>query len=180
MWHVFDLWQAVTVLHVLMTLILDPHSRIRHAALCVFQPQFVLGPSETEGANNGGGGVPGKACGVDWGYYCIPKKHSKTLNDEVCTLFQWLIPRSIRIRVIHRPGLNKELVDFLLRNRPDPTEWRLAERVVLQLFQLRSTPQVDLFTGPLNHHLLVWLCWTGHPLAAASDALPQPWTGLSL
>ena len=26
---------------------------------------------------------------------------SKTLNDEMCTLFRWLIPRLIRVRAIH-------------------------------------------------------------------------------
>ena len=60
----------------------------------------------------------------------------KTLNDEMNTLFQWLIPRLIRVRVIHRPDVNNELADFLSCNRPDPTEWRVSERVVLQLFQL--------------------------------------------
>ena len=48
---------------------------------------------------------------------------SKTLNDEACTLFKWLIPRSIRVRAIHQPGVNNELADLLSRNLPDPTEW---------------------------------------------------------
>ena len=106
----------------------------------------------------------------------------KTVNDEMCTLFHWLIPRSIRVRVIHWPGVNNELADFLSCNCPDTTDHRAgrAERVVLQLFQLWSTPQVDLFTSPFNHHLPLWFWQTDHPLAAATDALSQPWTGLSL
>ena len=71
------------------------------------------------------------------------------------------------------------LANFLLCNRPDPTEWHLAERVVPQLFQLWSTPKVNLFASPWNHHLTLWFCRTGHPLAEASDALSQRWTGLS-
>ena len=51
----------------------------------------------------------------------------KTLNDETYMLFQWLIPRLITVRVIHRPGVNNELADFLSRNCPDPTEWHLSE-----------------------------------------------------
>ena len=104
---------------------------------------------------------------------------SKTLNDEACTLFKWLIPSSITVKAIYRPGVN-ELADFLLHNCPDPTEWHLSEKVVLQLFQLWSTSQVDLFTSHSNHQLPLWFCWTGHQLASASDALSQPWTGLSL
>ena len=40
-------------------------------------------------------------------------------------------------------------------------------------------PQVDLFTSHRNHQLL-WFCRTSHLLVAASNALSQPWTGLSL
>ena len=99
---------------------------------------------------------------------------SKTLNDEMYMLFQWLIPRSITVTVIHRPGVKNELADFLSHNRPDPTEWHLLERVVLQQFQLWSTPQVDLLSSHLNHHLPLWFCRTSHPLAVASVALSQP------
>ena len=75
---------------------------------------------------------------------------SKTLNYEACTLFKWLIPR---VMAIHQPGVHNELADFLSHNLPNSTEWHLSERVVLQLFHLCSTPQVDLFTNHLNHQL---------------------------
>ena len=48
------------------------------------------------------------------------------------------------------------------------------------LFQMWSIPQVDLFASHLNHQLPLWFCWTDHPLVAASNALSQLWTGLSL
>ena len=42
---------------------------------------------------------------------------SKTLNDEVCALYEWAIPRSLKLRAIHQPGVNNELADYLLHNR---------------------------------------------------------------
>ena len=80
--------------------------------------------------------------------------------------------------MIHQPGVN-ELADFLSCNHPDPTELDFADRVELQLFQLWSTPQVDLLESPSNRHIPLWFCQTGH-LLAASDTLSQPWMGLSL
>ena len=39
---------------------------------------------------------------------------------------------------------------------------------------------MDLFASHLNQQIPLWFCWTAHPLAAASNALSEPWTGLSL
>ena len=78
---------------------------------------------------------------------------SKTLNDKTYTLFQWLIPRSSTVGTMHRPCANNKLAIFLAHYHPDPTEWRLSERVVLQLFHLWSTPPLDLFASHQNHHL---------------------------
>jgi len=103
---------------------------------------------------------------------------SKTLNDEACTLYEWAIPRSLKLRAIHRPGVNNELADYLSRNRPDPTEWHLSPLIAQRLFQAWGRPQVDLFASHRNKQLPLWFCRTGHPLAAASNALSQSWTGL--
>ena len=43
---------------------------------------------------------------------------SKTLNDEVCTLYKWSIPRSLKLRAIHQQGVNNKLADYLSQNRP--------------------------------------------------------------
>ena len=51
---------------------------------------------------------------------------SKTLNDEICALYEWAIPRSLKLQAIHRPGVNNELADYLLWNRPNPIEWHLV------------------------------------------------------
>ena len=37
---------------------------------------------------------------------------------------------------------------------------------------------MDLFASHRNNQLPFWFCRTGHPLAAASNALSQSWTGL--
>ena len=81
---------------------------------------------------------------------------SDTLNNEACTLFEWTIPRSIRLRAIHRPGAKNELADFLSRNRPDPTEWCLNPKVVHTLFRYWSRSQVDLFAIHTKHQLPCW------------------------
>ena len=38
---------------------------------------------------------------------------SKTLYDEVCALYEWAIPRSLKLQAIHQPGINNELGDYL-------------------------------------------------------------------
>ena len=104
---------------------------------------------------------------------------SKTLNDEACTLYEWAIPRSLKLRAIHRPGVNNELADYLLRNRPDSTEWHVSPLIAQRSFQVWGRPQVDLFTSHRYKQLPLWFCWTGHPLAeTASNVLSQSWTGL--
>ena len=59
-------------------------------------------------------------------------------------------------------------MDYLLRNRPDPTEWHLLPLVAQHLFQVWGRPQVDLFASHLNHRLPCWLSRTGHPMAAGA------------
>ena len=38
---------------------------------------------------------------------------SKKLNNEICTLYEWAILRSLKLRAIHRPGVNNKLGDYL-------------------------------------------------------------------
>ena len=37
---------------------------------------------------------------------------SKTLNDEVCTLYEWVAPREVKLQTIHQPDINNELADI--------------------------------------------------------------------
>ena len=105
---------------------------------------------------------------------------AKTVNDKVCPLNEWVIPRSLNLQAIHRPDVNNELADYLWRNRPSPTEWHLIPLMAQYLFQVWGRLQVDLFASYLNHQLPLWFCQTVHPLVAASNALSQSWTVLSL
>ena len=105
---------------------------------------------------------------------------SKTLNAEACTLYEWAMPRSIRLWAIHRPAINNELADYLSRNRPDPTEWQLVPWLAQHLFWTWGRPQVDLFASHKNHQLPLWFCRTDHRLSAAFNTLSQPWIRLSL
>ena len=105
---------------------------------------------------------------------------SKTLNDEVCTLYEWAIPRLLKLQVIHRPGVNNKLADYLSHSRPNPTEWHFIPLMAQHLFQVWGRPQMYLFSSHLNHQLPLWFCRIDHPLAATSNAMSQSWTGLSL
>ena len=82
--------------------------------------------------------------------------------------------------MIHQPNVNNELVDYLSRNRPDPTGWHLSPLIAQCLFQMWGRPQVDLLTSHQYHQLPLWFYWTGQPSAAASNTLSLPWTELHL
>ena len=87
---------------------------------------------------------------------------------------------SLKLWVIHQPGVNNELADYLLRNPLDPTEWHLSPLIAQHLFWRLGRPEVDLFSSHRNHELHCWFSQTGRSMAAASDALSQSWIGLSL
>ena len=72
------------------------------------------------------------------------------------------------------------MADYLSHTRPDPTEWQLSLLIAQHLFQRWGRPKVNLFASHQNHQLPCWFSQTRHPLAAASNALSQSWTGLSL
>ena len=62
---------------------------------------------------------------------------SKTLNDEACALYEWAIPRSLRLQIIHQPGVNNEFADYLSCNRPhrvEPQSKGCAVSVLASLF----------------------------------------------
>ena len=90
-----------------------------------------------------------------------------------------MIPRLLKFQAIHQPGINK-LVDYLLCNRPDPTELYLCPKIAQHLFWLWGRTQVDLFSSHVNQQLPCWFSRTGHLLPAAYNTLSQSWTGLSL
>ena len=82
------------------------------------------------------------------------------------------------LQAIHQLGINNKLADYLSHNHLDPTEWYLSPLIAQHLFQTQ-TPSGPFHLSP-NHQLPLWFCRNGHPLAAASNTLSQPWIGLSL
>jgi len=105
---------------------------------------------------------------------------SPTLCQEAVALHEWLIPRQVWLVAVHRPGKDNQLADFLSRNRPDPTEWALADSVCACLWRRWGCPQVDVFASHLNHKLPVWFSRSAHRSARGIDALQQSWADLEI
>ena len=61
-----------------------------------------------------------------------------------------------QLQVVHQPGLDNVLIDYLSQNVADRTQWSLDRKVVRHLFEIWSRPQIDLFTSTSNSHLLLW------------------------
>ena len=102
---------------------------------------------------------------------------SKTLYKESWEFFQFLLPRRIRVRAVHRAGADNTLADFLSRHRVDSREWKLCQPVVKQIFQVFGTPMCDLFASAKNHQLPLYYSQMYDPQAAGTDALRQSWKG---
>ena len=85
---------------------------------------------------------------------------SQTLCQEAIAINEWLIVRQASVVAVHRPGVDNQLADLLSRNRPDPTEWSLADSVGACLWQrvgassggcvrLSSQPQAPCLVQPV-------------------------------
>jgi hypothetical protein len=103
--------------------------------------------------------------------------HSRMLNLEATTFYQWLIAREIRIIAIHRRGVDNALADFLSRHRADSREWALCRPVVSKQFQLWGTPLIDLFASDRNCQVPMYCSMGADPAALKVDAFQLVWTG---
>ena len=103
---------------------------------------------------------------------------SLDLCQEAQELWEWALRHHVLLSAVHLPGVNNTLADFLSRNRANPTEWSLNNRVTRKLFLRWGTPQVDLFASSQNHKLQAWFSRQPQPGATAVDALNQSWKGL--
>jgi hypothetical protein len=106
--------------------------------------------------------------------------HSWSLIKETLLLYDWALANRVTLKATHWRGEINVLADFLSRNRPDPTEWSLNDRLCSRLFQRWGRPMVDLFASPQNHKLPLWFSRVPHPEAAAVDAFSQTWSGWSV
>ena len=102
---------------------------------------------------------------------------SRALCQEAVIVHEWARANQVRLFAVHRPGVCNELADYLSRNRPDPTEWSLAQASYNSLTKRWGSPQLDLFASPANHKAALWFSRLPHPGAAAVDAFNQSWTG---
>ena len=105
---------------------------------------------------------------------------SQSLCQEAVILHEWARQMDVHLIAVHRPGVCNELADYLSRNRPDPTEWSLAQQSYNLIVSRWGQPQLDLFASPANHKAALWFSRLPHPGAAAVDAFNQSWTGWSV
>ena len=105
---------------------------------------------------------------------------SQSLCKEALLLHEWIRTIKVSLIAVHRPGVCNELADYLSRNRPDPTEWSLAQHSYNYIVSRWGKPQLDLFASPANHKAALWFSRLPHPGAAAVDAFNQSWTGWSV
>jgi hypothetical protein len=103
---------------------------------------------------------------------------SPSLCREACALHEWLLLHQVIAHAIHRPGVDNQLADFLSRNRPDPTEWSLADRMCRRIWEVWGTPQVDLFASQSNYKLPVWFGRMTGSSPSHLDAFAHSWAGL--
>ena len=102
---------------------------------------------------------------------------SYSLCQEAILLHEWAKTIRVTMTAVHRPGVCNELADYLSRNRPDPTEWSLAQQTYNSIVSRWGKPQLDLFASPANHKAALWFSRLPQPGAAAVDAFNQSWTG---
>ena len=98
---------------------------------------------------------------------------SQSLCQEAVILHEWARQMDVHLIAVHRPGVCNELADYLSRNRPDPTEWSLAQQSYNLIVSRWGQPQLDLFASPANHKAALWFSRLPHPGAAAVDAFNQ-------
>ena len=70
--------------------------------------------------------------------------------------------------------------DWESRNNSDFPEWKLTPQLFQKMWQLRGTPEIDLFASKLSHHINIYFSWRSDPLNQAANALQQNWFHESL
>ena len=105
--------------------------------------------------------------------------HSKLLSDLAVQLWEWCLAKGITVRAEHIPGVENVRADRELRRRPDPSDWRMDSKVVMQIFNRWGLLQVDLFAARHNAQLPQYFSFKPDPGAVAVDAFAQDWSNLT-
>ena len=99
-------------------------------------------------------------------------------------LLLWCLQYDITIQDIHNQGVYNAVADALSCNQEvhhfqvsiDAREWSLHPGVVIQVFTLFRTLEVELFASSLNHNLPRWFSWYREPQPLALNAFSQKWS----
>ena len=107
--------------------------------------------------------------------------HSISLFHKTLELFLLLDQFGILLIPTHLPRARNVTADALSRlNSPSPTEWRLPQETLLNLFSVLGTPLVDMFATAENRATPIYVSPYPDDRAWAVDALSISWDGLGL
>ena len=107
--------------------------------------------------------------------------HSISLFNKTLELFHLLDRFVILLIPTHLPGARNVTADALSRiNSVSPTEWRIPQETLHNLFSVLGTPLVDMFTTAENKVTPIYVSPYLDDRAWAVDALSISWDGLGL
>ncbi|XP_069505068.1 uncharacterized protein [Ambystoma mexicanum] len=88
----------------------------------------------------------------------------------------WAIQQEVSISAVHLAGDENVTVDALSRQSTISHEWELAQEILLEIFALWWTPQVDLFASSVNRKCERFCSWEFPPKGALGDAFVVEWS----
>ena len=106
-------------------------------------------------------------------------KFGGTRSQELCwltwDLWMWCSERQIELTVIHVPGVDNVLANFLSRQEIDQREWSIHEHVINLIFKIWDRLNIDLFASVHNHKLPVYCSLLPCPAALSRNAFSINW-----
>ena len=94
------------------------------------------------------------------------------LTDQI---FTWASKRQIALSATHIRGVDNVDADMASRSFNMDTEWMIDHTVFLELCNVYTRPDVDLFATRINCQLPCYVSWRPDPQAKATDAFSIPW-----
>ena len=103
---------------------------------------------------------------------------STMLCSMARALWDWCLQRHIFLVASHIPGRINVEADHLSRTVTDRHDWQLNPTVFQELNSLWGPLEVDLFATRITRQVTRFYSWKPDPLAEATDAFRQNWSGL--
>ncbi|KAK4303805.1 hypothetical protein Pmani_024208 [Petrolisthes manimaculis] len=94
-------------------------------------------------------------------------------------LFDLAAARQIHLSASYIPGRDNVWADALSRQRMSSVEWELRDEAYLDLVDLFSCPQIDMFASRTNHRLPQFLSRSERTKERGPDALLENWNNWS-